>query len=105
MVLEYSIIAIVIGLAFVIARWYIWKKKLNGLALAKAVASDVVKAVEQSGKELNSQQKKTLAVDMMNAILQSQGVKLDISVVSALIEAAVWVMNFFIKPDNTTQKQ
>jgi hypothetical protein len=77
-VLEYSILAIIVGLVLVFIRWWAFKKKLSGMALAKAVANDVVKAVEQTGKDLNSSQKKELAVGMLQGILKSQGLNLDV---------------------------
>ena len=98
MVLYYVLIAFAIGLVGVLVNWYVFKKKVINMALLKAVAEDVVKAVEQVGSTKSSQEKKALAITLAQQILKSQNVNVSDAVIGALIEAAVFAMNFFIKP-------
>jgi hypothetical protein len=106
MILVYTILAIIIGGGIAAIRVFGFHKKLNGLAIAKAVAQDVVKAIEQlsTNKPMTSDEKKQMAVQMLTTMLEAQGITLAPAIIDAIIEAAVWTMNFFIKGHQTQKK-
>jgi len=76
-----------------------WGQKLAAQAKAEQpdlfaqlewIASTAVKAAEQSGAVELGEEKKAFAINYVEQWLASKGMTLDISVIDAAIEAAVW---------------
>ena len=98
-VLGYSILGVVVGIIIIVIVDLIGKKKVKGWALVKEIANDVVKATEQisSKTPMTSDEKKAYAMKLAKAILESQKININEGILSGLIEAAVFAMNFFMK--------
>ena len=63
------------------------------LTLVKALAASAVSFVEQTGKELTSEEKKAAAESALMELAEEYGVPVPASLASVLIEEAVKLMN------------
>lgn len=85
---------------FAIAGIRVWMTKAQAsipaeqLAFASSLAKEFVKAAEQSGLAGliadEGREKKAFVISKMEAVLEQKGIKIDMDVISALVESAVY---------------
>lgn len=89
-----SILALVVGaVANQVINYILGRFGLKGLKIAEILATNAVKAVEQTSTELHGQEKFDLAKQKLVEMAKQQGLNINSAVIDTFIESAVKNMN------------